>query len=69
MVGGLGGTSKTTLVMLMAINSALGKDWGSVQIREGSSPLFLGEEWSDEEARRFGGLCTDLMPADRVKVT
>jgi hypothetical protein len=69
MVGGLGGTSKTTLVMLMAIHSALGKDWGSLQIREGSSLLFLGEESADEKARRFGGLCADLTPADRVKVT
>ena len=67
MVGGLGGTSKTTLVMLMAINSALGKDWGSLQIREGSSLLFLGEESADEKARRFGGLCADLTPADRLK--
>ena len=51
MVGGLGGTSKTTLVMLMAIHSALGKDWGSLQIREGSSLLFLGEESADEKVR------------------
>lgn len=69
MVGGLGGTSKTTLVMLMSIHSALGKNWGSLQIREGSSLLFLGEESADEKARRFGGLCTDLTPAERLKVT
>ena len=69
MVGGLGGTSKTTLVMLMAIHSALGKDWGSLQIREGSSLLFLGEESADEKVRRFGGLCADLTPAERLKVT
>jgi RecA-family ATPase len=68
MVGGLGGTSKTTLVMLMAIHSALGKDWGSLQIREGSSLLFLGEESADEKARRFGGLCADLTPAERQRV-
>jgi len=69
MVGGLGGTSKTTLVMLMAINSALGKNWGSLQIREGSSLLFLGEESAEEKSRRFGGLCADLSQADRAKVT
>jgi hypothetical protein len=69
MVGGLGGTSKTTLVMLMAIHSALGKHWGSLQIREGSSLLFLGEESADEKVRRFGGLCADLTPAERLKVT
>ena len=69
MVGGLGGTSKTTLVMLMAIHSALGKNWGSLQIREGSSLLFLGEESADEKVRRFGGLCADLTPAERLKVT
>lgn len=69
MVGGLGGTSKTTLVMLMAINSSLGKNWGSLQIREGSSLLFLGEESADEKSRRFGGLCADLTPAERLKVT
>ena len=69
MIGGLGGTSKTTLVMLMAIHSALGKDWGSLQIREGSSLLFLGEESADEKARRFGGLCADLKPAERQRVT
>lgn len=68
MVGGLGGTSKTTLVMLMAIHSALGKDWGSLQIREGSSLLFLGEESADEKARRFGGLCAGLKPAERQRV-
>ena len=68
MVGGLGGTSKTTLVMLMAIHSALGKDWGSLQIREGSSLLFLGEESADEKVRRFGGLCADLKPAERQRV-
>jgi hypothetical protein len=69
MVGGLGGTSKTTLVMLMAIHSALGKNWGSLQIREGSSLLFLGEESADEKARRFGGLCADLKLAERQRVT
>lgn len=69
MVGGLGGTSKTTLVMLMAIHSALGKSWGSLQIREGSSLLFLGEESAAETARRFGGLCADLSQVDKAKVT
>lgn len=69
MVGGLGGTSKTTLVMLIAIHSALGKNWGSLQIREGSSLLFLGEESAEEKSRRLGGLCVDLSHADRAKVT
>jgi len=55
--------------MLMAIHSALGKDWGSLQIREGSSLLFLGEESADEKARRFGGLCAALKPAERQRVT
>ncbi|MDA9185613.1 helicase RepA family protein, partial [Gammaproteobacteria bacterium] len=41
----------------------------SLQIREGSSLLFLGEESADEKARRFGGLCADLKPAERLKVT
>jgi len=54
--------------MLMAIHSALGKDWGSLQIREGSSLLFLGEESADEKARRFGGLCVGLNQVDREKV-
>jgi hypothetical protein len=68
-VGGLGGTSKTTLVMQVAIHSATDKSWGSLQIREGSSLLFLGEESAGEKSRRFGGLCADLSKTDRDKVT
>jgi hypothetical protein len=57
------------LFLLDNYNIRFSKDLGSLQIREGSSVLFLGEESSDEKARRFGGLCADLTPADRVKVT
>lgn len=67
-VGGLGGTSKTTLVMQVAIHSATDKSWGSLQIREGSSLLFLGEESAGEKSRRFGGLCADLSKTDRDNV-
>jgi hypothetical protein len=69
MVGGLGGTAKTTLVMQICIHSAINKNLGTLGIREGSSVLFLGEEPEDEKLRRFGGLCADLNDTERAKVS
>jgi len=68
MLGGLGGTAKTMLAMQICVASALGQNLGALQIREGCSVLFLGEESADERNRRFGGLSADLGSAEREKI-
>ena len=59
-LGGSGGASKTMLTMQMAIASACGKDLGHIQVDEGSSLLFLGEEDEAERDRRIGAICTHM---------
>lgn len=65
MLGGLGGTAKTMLAMQICVAAALGQQLGALQVREGCSVLFLGEESADERNRRFGGLSADLRQDDR----
>jgi hypothetical protein len=67
-IGGSGGVSKTMLTLQMAIASACGKNLGDIQVAEGSSLLFLGEEDEAERDRRIGAICTH-MDADRLLVT
>lgn len=66
-LGGSGGTSKTTLVMQTAVAAADGKALGGMQVAEGSSVLFLGEEDQYERDRRIGGICAHTH-ADTKKV-
>jgi len=65
MLAGLGGTAKTTFVMQLAINGALGKNLGNFSIGQFSSVMILGEENEAERDRRFGALCSDLSSAER----
>ncbi|MBU3627994.1 AAA family ATPase [Polynucleobacter sp. AP-Reno-20A-A9] len=62
-LGGSGGVSKTMLALQMAIASACGKDLGHIQVAEGTSLLFLGEEDKAERDRRIGAICS-YMHAD-----
>jgi len=59
-LGGSGGVSKTMLTMQMAIASACGKNLGDIQVAQGSSLLFLGEEDESERDRRIGAICTHM---------
>ena len=59
-LGGSGGVSKTMLTLQMAIASACGKNLGHIQVSEGSSLLFLGEEDEAERDRRIGAICTHI---------
>jgi len=59
-LGGSGGVSKTMLTLQMAITSACGKNLGHIQVSEGSSLLFLGEEDEAERDRRIGAICTHI---------
>jgi len=62
-VGGSGGTSKTMLMMQIAVAMACGIRLGDLQVTEGASLLLLGEEDHAERDRRFGGIC-EHMSAD-----
>ena len=71
-LGGSGGVSKTMLTLQIAVASACGKDLGHIQVAEGSSLLFLGEEDEAERDRRIGAICTymnanPLLVAERIK--
>ena len=66
-LGGSGGASKTMLMMQIAVAMACGKRLGDVQVAEGASLLFLGEEDDAERDRRFGGIC-EHMSADHQLV-
>jgi len=59
-LGGSGGVSKTMLTLQIAIASACGKNLGHIQVCEGSSLLFLGEEDEAERDRRIGAICTHI---------
>ena len=59
-IGGSGGVSKTMLTMQMAVASAIGQDMAGIQVAEGSSLLFLGEEDEPERDRRLGAICATL---------
>jgi hypothetical protein len=56
-LGGSGGVSKTMLTLQIAIAAACGKNLGHIQVDEGSSLLFLGEEDEAERDRRIGAIC------------
>lgn len=66
-LGGSGGVSKTMLMLQMAIASACGKNLGNIQVAEGASLIFLGEEDEAERDRRIGAICSH-MNADRQLV-
>lgn len=59
-IAGSGGSSKTMLIMQACVAAASGINMGSVQVSEGASLLFLGEEDSAERDRRIGGICEHL---------
>jgi len=59
-LGGSGGVSKTMLTLQMAIAAACGKNLGHIQVGEGSSLLFLGEEDEAERDRRIGAICIHM---------
>lgn len=52
-LAGSGGTLKTMLMMLSASSMAVGQNFGDVQISQGASMLFLGEEDHAEISRRL----------------
>lgn len=66
-LGGSGGVSKTMLTLQIAIAAACGINLGDIQVAEGSSLLFLGEEDEAERDRRIGAICT-YMNVDRSVV-
>jgi RecA-family ATPase len=59
-LGGSGGVSKTMLTLQIAIAAACGKNLGHIQVGEGSSLLFLGEEDEAERDRRIGAICIHM---------
>jgi hypothetical protein len=59
-LGGSGGVSKTMLTLQTAIAAACGKNLGHIQVGEGSSLLFLGEEDEAERDRRIGAICSHM---------
>jgi hypothetical protein len=59
-LGGSGGVSKTMLTLQIAIAAACGKNLGPIQVDEGSSLLFLGEEDEAERDRRIGAICSHM---------
>ena len=64
----VGGGAKTTAVIQIAINGALGKNLGGLEISQYASALFLAEESADERDRRFGALCSRLSANERAQV-
>lgn len=65
-LAGSGGTLKTMLMLITAASMAVGKDLGiDMQIAQGASMLFLGEEDRAEVARRLSAVCLhyDFDPA------
>lgn len=60
MIGGSGGVSKTMLTMQMAVAAAIGQEMAGIQVTEGASLLFLGEEDDAERDRRFGAICAHM---------
>jgi hypothetical protein len=66
-LGGSGGTSKTMLMMQIAVAAAVGQKCGAMAVAAGASMLFLGEEDAAERDRRLGGICAHWN-ADRALV-
>jgi hypothetical protein len=56
-IGGSGGVSKTMLTLQMAVAAATGQKIAGIQVAEGGSLLFLGEEDEAERDRRIGAIC------------
>jgi hypothetical protein len=56
-IGGSGGVSKTMLTLQMAVAAATGQKIAGIQVAEGGSLLFLGEEDDAERDRRIGAIC------------
>jgi len=56
-LAGSGGTLKTMLMMISAASMAVGQNFGEVQISQGASMLFLGEEDHAEISRRLSATC------------
>lgn len=69
LVVGAGGTSKTYLMISLAIAVALGKPWlGRFQISNpGSVAMFLAEESDEECARRFYYVCKQMGLSEEEK--
>jgi len=67
-MAGVGGTAKTTMAIQIALNGALGKKLGAMEIGCFSSMLLLAEESVAERDRRIGALCSKMTPIDRNKV-
>lgn len=67
-LAGSGGTLKTMLMMTVAAHMAVGRDFGSLQIAQGSAMLFLGEEDQAEVGRRLSAACKHY-GLDRAVVT
>lgn len=64
----VGGGAKTTAVIQFAINGAVGKNLGNLEIGHYATALFLAEESNDERDRRFGALCSQLTASERAEV-
>lgn len=56
-LAGSGATMKTTLLMTTAAAMAVGQFLGDIQIAQGASMLFLGEEDHAEVSRRLSAIC------------
>ncbi|WP_396189461.1 AAA family ATPase [Flavobacterium sp.] len=67
-LAGVGGTAKTTFVMQLAAQGALGKPIGNFPVNSFASMLFLGEENQEERDRRFGAVCVGMPAADLALV-
>lgn len=57
-IAGTGGASKTAFVIQLALAASEGKPIGNLQVKKGSSLLFLGEEDLAERDRRAGAMCS-----------
>jgi RecA-family ATPase len=58
-LAGAGGVSKTMFVLMLAIAMAEGKAIGDLQVAQGASLLFLGEEDQPEVSRRLSAICNN----------
>lgn len=56
-LAGSGASFKTTLIMQVCVAAAAGLKLGGLQVAEGASLLYLGEEDAAERDRRIGGIC------------
>lgn len=56
-LAGSGASFKTTMIMQACIAAAAGMMLGGLQVAEGASLLYLGEEDVAERDRRIGGIC------------